>query len=82
MKANKDLKDEFPAVTPQDLPEYDGYIMAFGTRFGRAPAQVSNFFDQTGALWAQGALTGKFATTLTSTGTLQVRFLSPPPLLP
>lgn len=77
MRVNKALKDEFPAVTPQDLPEYDGYIMAFGTRFGRAPAQVSSFFDQTGALWAQGALTAKFATTLTSTGSLQVRSSSP-----
>lgn len=71
MHANKALKDEFPAITPADLTNYDGYILAFGTRFGRAPAQVSSFFDQTGGLWAKGALVGKFGTTITSTGSQQ-----------
>lgn len=42
-------------------------IFAFGTRFGRAPAQVSTFFDTTGGLWASGALVGKFGGFITST---------------
>ncbi|KZT62391.1 benzoquinone reductase [Calocera cornea HHB12733] len=55
-----------PFVTPTDLPKYDGIIFAFPTRYGRAVAQVSAFFDATGSLWATGALTGKFASTITS----------------
>lgn len=43
------------------------FIFAFGTRFGRAPAQVSTFFDTTGGLWASGGLVGKFAGIITST---------------
>jgi hypothetical protein len=39
----------------------DGFLFGFPTRYGRAPAQVSAFFDQTGGLWASGALIGKFA---------------------
>lgn len=32
---------------------------------------MSNLFDQTGGLWAKGALIGKFGTTITSTASLQ-----------
>ena len=32
-------------------------------------AQMRNFFDQTGGLWAKGALAGKVASVFTSTGT-------------
>ncbi|KZO93212.1 benzoquinone reductase [Calocera viscosa TUFC12733] len=56
-----------PFITPNDLKEYDGFIFAFPTRYGRAVAQVSAFFDATGSLWATGALTGKFASTIVST---------------
>ncbi|KAG8815133.1 hypothetical protein FRC17_000846 [Serendipita sp. 399] len=61
--------DSIPVVKPDDLKEYDGYIFAFPTRYGRAVAQVSAFFDQTGGLWAAQALNGKMATIITSTGT-------------
>ncbi len=49
------------------MKEYDGFLFGFPTRYGRAPAQVSAFFDRTGGLWASGALIGKFAGTFTST---------------
>ncbi|KAG8769287.1 hypothetical protein FRC20_011718 [Serendipita sp. 405] len=39
------------------------------TRYGRAVAQVSAFFDSTGGLWGTQALNGKMATIITSTGT-------------
>lgn len=42
--------------------------VGFPTRYGRAPAQVSTFFDATGGLWASGALVGKFGGFFTSTG--------------
>ena len=37
------------------------------TRFGTFPAQMKSFLDATGALWATGALAGKFAGTFFST---------------
>lgn len=67
MYANK--TQPYPAITPDKLKEFDGFLLAAGTRFGRLPAQVDTFFDQTGGLWATGALVGKFAGILTSTGT-------------
>lgn len=68
MHANKEPIKNYPVITPEKLVEYDGFIFGFPTRYGRAPAQVSAFFDKTGGLWASGALIGKFASTFTSTG--------------
>lgn len=67
MHANKEPIKNLPVITPEKLAEYDGFIFGFPTRYGRAPAQVSAFFDKTGGLWASGALVGKFASTFTST---------------
>ncbi|SPO26333.1 probable 1,4-Benzoquinone reductase [Ustilago trichophora] len=67
MHANKAPISKYPVITPDALKEYDGFIFGFPTRYGRAPAQVSAFFDRTGGLWASGALIGKFAATFTST---------------
>ncbi|GAA5940907.1 uncharacterized protein JCM15063_000916 [Sporobolomyces koalae] len=58
---------DHPEITPDDLLKYDGFIFGAGTRYGRMPAAVSAFFDQTGGLWAKGALFGKMATVFTST---------------
>ncbi|PVG04150.1 NAD(P)H:quinone oxidoreductase, type IV [Serendipita vermifera] len=62
-------KEDHPAISPNDLKDYDGYIFCFPTRYGRAVAQVSAFFDMTGGLWATQALNGKMATIIVSTGT-------------
>ncbi|KAJ1018972.1 hypothetical protein NDA16_004775 [Ustilago loliicola] len=67
MHANKEPLKSYPVITPDALKDYDGFIFGFPTRYGRAPAQVSAFFDKTGGLWASGALIGKFASTFTST---------------
>lgn len=67
MHANKAPISSLPEITPEKLAEYDGFIFGFPTRYGRAPAQVSAFFDKTGGLWASGALIGKFGATFTST---------------
>lgn len=42
-----------------ELTEFDGLIIGSPTRYGSAVAQVQNFFDQTGGLWAEGKLQGK-----------------------
>ncbi|KDE08849.1 hypothetical protein MVLG_00950 [Microbotryum lychnidis-dioicae p1A1 Lamole] len=60
------LSTEHPTVSPADLELYDGFLLGFPTRYGRAPAQVSAFFDQTGGQWARGALFSKFAGVFTS----------------
>lgn len=67
MHANKEPIKSFPVITANAMKEYDGFLFGFPTRYGRAPAQVSAFFDTTGGLWASGALIGKFAGTFTST---------------
>lgn len=56
-------------ATPAELAEYDAIIVGTPTRFGNMSAQMRTFFDQTGGLWAKGALAGKVASVFTSTGT-------------
>lgn len=65
------MKVEQPAqiVTPDDLIDCDAIIFGTPTRFGNMSSQMRNFMDQTGALWAQGALIGKVGSVFTSTGT-------------
>src|SRR5699024_7829296 len=45
-------------VTPAELADYDAIIGGTPTRFGNMSGQMRNFFDQTGGLWAKGALAG------------------------
>jgi NAD(P)H dehydrogenase (quinone) len=58
-----------PFATPDGLPEADGIIFGTPTRFGNMAAQMRNFLDQTGGLWAKGALIGKVGSVFTSTAT-------------
>ncbi|WP_417517489.1 NAD(P)H:quinone oxidoreductase [Marinobacter sp.] len=58
-----------PVATPTELADYDAIIVGTPTRFGNMAGQVRTFFDQTGGLWAKGALAGKVASVFTSTGT-------------
>jgi NAD(P)H dehydrogenase (quinone) len=59
MYAGSSLNPGHPLFTPDAFKECDGLILAAPTRYGRVPAQVSQFFDATGGLWASGALVGK-----------------------
>ena len=62
--------DQAAAIaTTAELPEYDAIIVGAPTRYGRIPAQMANFWDQTGGLWAKGALIGKVGAAFTSTAT-------------
>ena len=58
-----------PIATVDDLPRYDAIIIGVGTRYGRMASQMANFLDQTGGLWASGALNGKIGSAFTSTAT-------------
>lgn len=58
-----------PIIEPKQLPEADAIIFGAPTRFGNMCAQMRNFLDQTGALWAKGALIGKTGSFFTSSAT-------------
>jgi len=58
-----------PVAKPDDLADADAIIFGAPTRFGNMCAQMRNFLDQTGGLWAQNALVGKVGSVFTSTGT-------------
>jgi NAD(P)H dehydrogenase (quinone) len=61
------LEQDAPIADPQELGDYDAIIFGTPTRFGNMAAQMRNFLDQTGALWARGALVGKIGSVFTST---------------
>ena len=63
------LDQEAPIATVDDLANYDAIILGVGTRYGRMAAQMAAFWDQTGGLWAKGALVGKVGGVFTSTTT-------------
>jgi NAD(P)H:quinone oxidoreductase type IV len=54
---------------PEQLAEADAIIFGTPTRFGNMCAQMRNFLDQTGQLWARGALIGKVGSVFTSSAT-------------
>jgi NAD(P)H dehydrogenase (quinone) len=58
-----------PVASVEQLSEADAIIFGTPTRFGNMCAQMRNFLDQTGGLWAKGALIGKVGSVFTSTGT-------------
>jgi NAD(P)H dehydrogenase (quinone) len=57
-----------PVADPRRLAEADAIVLGCPTRYGAAPAQMRAFQDQTGGLWASGALIGKVGSAFTSTG--------------
>ena len=63
------LDQDAPIADPLELADYDGIILGASTRYGAMAAQLKNFIDQTGPLWAKGALVNKVATVMSSTAT-------------
>lgn len=58
-----------PVCTVDELPNYDAIIFGTPTRFGNMCGQMRNFLDQTGQLWAEGALVGKVGSVFASSAT-------------
>jgi NAD(P)H dehydrogenase (quinone) len=52
-----------------DLKWADAIILGTPTRYGLPTAQLKQFIDGTGGLWASGALVNKVCSSFTSTGT-------------
>jgi NAD(P)H dehydrogenase (quinone) len=61
------LDQRAPLADPLELGDYDGILFGTPTRFGNMCAQMRNFLDQTGPLWATNALLGKVASVFTCT---------------
>ena len=58
-----------PIADPNELADYDAIIFGAPTRFGSVAAQMRNFMDRTGGLWAEGKLIGKVGSVFTSSAT-------------
>ncbi len=56
-----------PVAKPADLADADAIILGIRARCGKRCARMRNFFDQSGGLWAQGALIGKVDSVFVST---------------
>lgn len=68
-KSHFKLDQQAPVAAVNDLPNYDAIIVGCPTRYGRMVSQMASFLDQTGGLWASGALNGKVGGAFTSTAT-------------
>jgi NAD(P)H dehydrogenase (quinone) len=60
---------DVPEATLDDLAWADVLLFGTPTRFGLPSAQLKQFIDSTGPLWAQGKLLNKVASSFTSTAT-------------
>jgi len=68
-QVKKELAD-IPVATNEDLVEADGIVFGTPTRYGNMSAQMKQFIDRTGMLWAEGRLINKVAGVFTSTSTI------------
>jgi NAD(P)H:quinone oxidoreductase type IV len=68
-KAARQVFAHVPLARVEQLQDADAIIFGTPTRFGNMAAQMRNFLDQTGGLWASGGLVGKVGSVFTSTAT-------------
>src|SRR4051794_16992496 len=68
-KSGFKLDQPAPVATVNELPDYDAIMLGVRARYGRMNSQIANFLDQTGGLWARGALNGKVGSGMSSTAT-------------
>ena len=70
IKKAKEMQKDVQIAKVEELEKIDGIILGSPTRFGNMCAQLRNFLDQTGALWAKGSLIDKPAGVFCSTASL------------
>ena len=63
------LDQQADVATPAELENYDAIIIGSATRYRAIASQMKNFLDQTGPLWARGALLDKVGSVMVSTAT-------------
>jgi NAD(P)H dehydrogenase (quinone) len=67
-RAHVEATADIQVATNDDLRWADGVVFGGPTRFGNISAQLKQFLDRTGPLWAAGELADKVATGFTSAG--------------
>jgi NAD(P)H dehydrogenase (quinone) len=67
-RAHADATTDTQVATNDDVRWADGLAFGSPTRFGNVSAQLKQFLDSTGPLWAAGELANKVATGFTSAG--------------
>ncbi|KAF3781362.1 putative NAD(P)H dehydrogenase [Nymphaea thermarum] len=60
--------EDIPVIKPEQLPEADGFIFGFPSRFGMMGSQFLSFFDGMDDIWKSQKLAGKPAGIFWSTG--------------
>jgi len=68
-KQHREETSNIREATNDDLEWADAIIFGTPTRYGLPSAQLKNFLDQTGGLWAKGALVNKIGSSFTTTAT-------------
>ncbi|OBF91911.1 NAD(P)H:quinone oxidoreductase, type IV [Mycobacterium sp. 852014-52450_SCH5900713] len=68
--ANYQATKDLPAATGEDIVWADAVIFGSPTRFGSPAAQLRNFLDSLGGLWAEGKLADKVYAAFTSSNTV------------
>lgn len=68
-KKHREETADIKEATNADLEWADAVIFGTPTRYGLPSAQLKNFIDQTGSLWAKGALVNKIGSSFTTTAT-------------
>jgi NAD(P)H dehydrogenase (quinone) len=63
---HRDETANIQEATNDDLKWADAIIFGSPTRYGLPSAQLKNFLDQTGSLWASGALVNKIGSSFTT----------------
>lgn len=66
MKVQRDASKDVPVASSNDLDWADVIIFSVPTRFGNMASQMKNFLDMQGGIWAQGKLTNKVVTAMSS----------------
>lgn len=65
-KKHYDATKNVAEVSLDDLEWADAILFSVPTRYGNMPAQMKQFMDSTGPLWAKGKLVNKVVTAMTS----------------
>ena len=65
----QEAQTEVEEVSLDDLDWADGIVWGIPTRFGNMPAQVKQFLDTAGGLWAEGKLEGTATGIMSSSNT-------------
>lgn len=67
-QAHVEASQHVPTVTLDDIVWADAVLFSTPTRYGNVAAQMKQFFDTTGPIWATGKTVNKVVSAMTSAG--------------